>query len=153
MRVYLAVVVASAIWTAALQTPSATEGDLLQDAINYVFTGTIDPQNAPKIIDRKTCIVLVFDAKFRKYVRYYLSRFKIDAANINKIYSGTRAQYVLDVRSDDVVVEYLDLDKSTVVESFRSAQISLPGNFEQTQKALDIIFSDHCKMVQPKNPF
>jgi len=77
----------------------------------------------------------------------------MDAASINKIYSGTQPHYVLDVEGDDIIVEYLELDKTTVVQGFKSAHISLPGNFDQTQKALRIIFAEQCRKDKEKGPF
>jgi hypothetical protein len=40
-----------------------------------------------------------------------------------------------------------------VEQAYKSAQIPLPGNFDQTQKALKIIFADYCKADQLKTPF
>ena len=36
---------------------------------------------------------------------------------------------------------------------FKSAHIALPGNIERTEKALHLVFSEHCKADQPKSPF
>jgi hypothetical protein len=58
----------------------------------------------------------------------------------------------LDVKGDDVIVEYLTLDKKTVLSGNRSAQIPLPGDFDQTQKALRIVFG-RCSAEKPKAPF
>jgi hypothetical protein len=140
-------------WTASLQNLTATETDLFQEAVNYVFTGTTDPQDAPEIVDRKSCIVLIHDAKYNRYIRYHLNRFKMDTANFSKIYAGSRALYDLEVAGDEVILEYLDVDKKTVEQAYKSAQIPLPGNFDQTQKALKIIFADYCKADQLKTPF
>ena len=152
-RLCLAVAVASFLWTASLQTRVLAESDVFQQAVNYVFTGKIDPQDAPEIVDRKSCVVVVLDPKFKRYARYYLSRFKMDVANIHKRYSGSKIFGELEVEGDDVVLEYLNVDKTTVIQGYRSAQISLPGNIDQTQKALHLIFSDFCKADKPKIPF
>src|SRR4029079_12843915 len=117
------------------------------------FTGRTDPQNGPEIVDRKACVVVLREPKFNKYVRYHLSHFKMDEALYDKKYSGSRVLYELDVKGDDVVVEYLGPDKTTVVQSFRSAQIPLPVDIDLTQKALRIIFTDFCKADAPKAPF
>ena len=77
----------------------------------------------------------------------------MDGAIFGKKYSGSRSYYELDVKGDDVVIEYLNLDKKTVAQGYRSAQIPLPGDIEQTQKALRIIFTDHCQAEKPKAPF
>jgi hypothetical protein len=127
--------------------------DLFQEAVNYVFTGKTDPADAPEIVDRKSCIVVMRDPKYPRYIRYYLSRFKMDTANFQKIYAGSQTLYNLEVANDDILLEYLNIDKTTVTERYRSAQIPLPGNIDQTQKALRIIFADHCKADQTKTPF
>ena len=77
----------------------------------------------------------------------------MDDALFDKKYSGSRVSYELNVKGDDVVIEYLNLDKKTVIQGYRSAQIPLPGDIDQTQKALRIIFTDHCKAEKPKTPF
>jgi len=61
--------------------------------------------------------------------------------------------YELEVEGDDVVFEYLKPDKVTVDYGFRSAHISLPGDPEQTEKALALIFSQYCKREKPSTPF
>ena len=122
------------------------EADLFQVAVNYVLTGKTDPQEAPEIVDRKSCIVVMRDPKFKRYIRYYLSRFKMDTARFNKVYAGSQEIYDLEVESDSVLLEYLDMDKTTVTQGYKSAHIPLPGNIDLTQKALKIIFADHCKV-------
>ncbi len=144
-----AVGVASVLATTSRASAGA---DVFQQAVNYVFTGRIDPPDALEIIDRKNCVVGMQDPRFNRYTRYYLSRFKLDAARINKRYSGSRAVYDLDVQGDDVILEYLATDKKTVLQAYKSAQISLPGEFDSTQKALKII-SDSCKSEGAKAPF
>ena len=132
---------------------AVAQADLFQEAVNYVFTGKTDPADAPEIVDRNSCIVVMRDPKYPRYIRYYLSRFKMDTANFHKIYAGSQTLYNLEVANDDILLEYLNIDKTTVTERYRSAQIPLPGNIDQTQKALRIIFADHCKANQTKTPF
>ena len=136
-----------------LASPAPAETSVFQQALNYVFTGRIDPQNGPEIVDQKSCVIVLRDPKYDRYIRYYLSRFKMDDASYDKKYAGSRVNYELDVKGDDVVIEYLNADKKTVVQGYRSAQIPLPGDIDQTRKALDIIFAGHCKAEKPKVPF
>jgi hypothetical protein len=77
----------------------------------------------------------------------------MDTANFQKIYAGSQTLFNLEVANDDILLEYLNIDKTTVTERYRSAQIPLPGNIDQTQKALRIIFADYCKADQTKTPF
>jgi hypothetical protein len=148
------VVLIAVIWTVSLQqVVAATETDLFQEAVNYVFTGTTNPSDVPEIVDRKSCIVLMRDPKYKRYIRYHLKRFKMDTANFSKIYAGSRALFNLDVTGDDVILEYLDMDKTTVSQAYKSAQVPLPGNFDQTQKALKIIFTDYCRADKLETPF
>jgi hypothetical protein len=97
-------------------------------------------------------VVVVQDPRYKRYIRYYLGRFRIEDALFDKRYSGSRESYVLDVRGDDVIVEYLNTDKQTVAQSYRSAQIPLPGDIDQTRKALQIV-SDGCKSKKSNTPF
>jgi hypothetical protein len=39
----------------------------LQKAVNYLFTGRNDPQDAPEILDRKSCVVVVPDPKSKHH--------------------------------------------------------------------------------------
>jgi len=149
----LTVTFALMLCAASLPAQAPADDNVLQQALNYALTGKIDPDIGPTVVDRKSCIIVMPDPKFKRYIRYYLSRFKMDAASINKIYSGTQPHYVLDVEGDDIIVEYLELDKTTVVQGFKSAHISLPGNFDQTQKALRIIFAEQCRKDKEKGPF
>jgi hypothetical protein len=148
----LVVVAVSFLWIAPLQIRAVAGDDVLQLAINYVFTGRIDPSDRPEIVDRKSCTIVVFESKFQAYVRYYLSRFKLDSAKISKLYSGQQIVYVLELQGDDIVVEHLNPDKTTVTRAFKSVQIALPGNIDQSEKALRII-ADHCKPEESKSPF
>ena len=131
----------------------AVADDALQAAVNYVFTGKIAPENGPKIVDLKSCVVVIPDQKFKRYVRYYLSRFKMDGSRISKTYSGRQTKYTLEVDGDDAIIEYLSLDQATVTNGYKSAQIPLPGNIDQTERALHLIFTEHCKSDEPKAPF
>jgi len=140
------------LWTVPLQIRALAEDDPLQKAVNYLFTGRIDPQNTPEILDRKTCVVVVSDPKSKKYVRYYLGRFRKDTTLIDKTYAGSDTVYNLDIKGAEVIVEYLDNDKTTVLHGHKSAQISLPEDIDQTNKALEIIAS-LCRNAKPKAPF
>src|SRR2546421_8148931 len=88
IRWSLAIAALSFFATAALQLRAMAEDDVFQHAVNYVFTGRVDPQDSPEIADRKSCIVVVSDPKNKRYIRYYLSRFKMDVSRISKTYSG-----------------------------------------------------------------
>src|SRR4249920_2418039 len=72
----------------SLQTPASSEADVFQQAVNYVFTGSVDPQDGPEIVDRKSCVIVLRDPKFNRYIRYHLSRFNMDGAIFGKKYSG-----------------------------------------------------------------
>jgi hypothetical protein len=147
------VAVTALLWTAALQPQAAAEDDLLQKAVNYVFTGSVEPENPPEITDRKSCVVVVADAKWKRFIRYDLSRLKLDEPRINSTYSGRQANYQLDVEGDKVVVEYLGADKKTVTNGYKSAQIPLPGDIERTRKAIQWLGA-RCKPGDAANlPF
>jgi hypothetical protein len=148
----LAVAAVSFLWIAPLQVRAMAEDNVLQLGINYIFTGRIDPPDRPEIVDQTSCIVVVFEPKFQTYARYYLSRFRLDNARISKTYSGQQILYILEAQGDDIVVEHLDPDKTTVARGFKSAQIALPGDIDQSEKALRII-ADRCKAEKPKSPF
>ena len=139
----------------ALVSQAGADGaeDRFQQAVNYVFTGRIDPANGPEIVDRQSCIVRVPEPKFNRYARYYLSRFKMETARISKKYAGAQTLYELEVEGDDVILEYLKPDKTTADYGFRSAHISLPGDPDQAEKALALIFSQFCKPERPRSPF
>jgi hypothetical protein len=77
----------------------------------------------------------------------------MDTATFTKTYAGSQVLYDLEVDSDNVLLEYLEMDKTTVARGYKSAHIRLPGNIDQTQKALKIIFADYCKAEQQKAPF
>ena len=145
--------VACCLGMAVGQSHAVGAEDRFQQAVNYVFTGKLDPPNPPEIVDRKACIVLVAEPKFNRYARYYLTRFKMDTARISKKYAGSQTLHELEVEGDDVVFEYLKADKMTVDYGFRSTHISLPGDPDQTEKAFALIFSQYCKAERPRNPF
>jgi hypothetical protein len=147
-RVCLAGGVVVFLWIVPLQIRALSEDDPLQKAVNYLFTGRNDPQDAPEILDRKSCVVVVPDPKSKQSIRYYLGRFKMDTAFINKTYAGSETIYSLDVKGAEVIVEYLDIGKSTVLHGHKSAQISLPGDIDQTNKALALIAS-LCRNSKP----
>jgi hypothetical protein len=126
--------------------------ELLQKAFNYVFTGTIDPKDTPEIVDLASCAVVVPDTRYPRLIRYYFGRIRPDNSRITKDYAGRQTLYKLEIESDNIVIEYLTADKTTVTQAFRSAQINLPGDIEQTQKALKVI-ADRCKGDGSKSPF
>jgi hypothetical protein len=135
------------------QAGAAAEDDVLQQAVNYVFTGSTQPQDGPEIVDRKSCVVVLPEPKFKRYARYYLGRFKMDVSRISKKYSGHDVSHELEVEGDSVVLEFLKSDKKTVDYGFKSAHIALPGNIDRTEKALALIFAEYCKVERPKTPF
>jgi hypothetical protein len=153
MKFSLAVATVSFLWMAPPQARAAAEDDVLQQAVNYVFTGSTDPRDGPEIVDRKSCVVVVPEPKLRRYARYYLTRFKMDVSRISKKYSGHDVAYELEVEGDSVLLEFLKPDKTTVDYGFKSAHISLPGNIDRTEKALALIFSEYCKVEKPRTPF
>jgi len=152
IRLRLALAFASLLFAAPLQSRAA-EDDMLQKAVNYVFTGRIDPLDGPAIANRKSCVVVVPDPQFKRYIRYYLIRFKMEESRISKLYSGSKISYELEVGGDDTIVEYLNIDKTTIDFGLKSVHISLPGDIAQTEKALHLIFNEYCKPEKPKTPF
>jgi hypothetical protein len=120
------------------------QGDVLQQAVDYVFTGAVDPSTGVEITDRKSCVVVVADPKWKRLVRYYLPRLGLDDPRINRVYSGRQPRYQLDAESDRTVVEYLSPDKKTVLNGYKSAQIPLPGDIDRTRKAIQLIAA-RCK--------
>lgn len=154
-RLSVAIAVALFLWMAPLQTRAMTEDDVFQQAINYIFTGQIDPnpKHQPEIVDRKTCVVVVPKPDINRYARYYLNRFKMDVSRISKRYAGRRVFYQLEVEGDDIIFESLKADKTTVEFGLRSVHISLPGNIDQTEKALKLVFAEYCKPDKLKSLF
>ena len=153
IRLVLVSVLASLFLTVNAPGRAVAVEDRLQQAVNYVFTGKIDPANGPQIVDPKTCAVLVPEPKFNRYARYHLTRFKMETARISKKYAGSQTMYELEVEGDDILLEYLKADKTTVDYGFRSAHIALPGDPDQTEKALALIFSQYCKVEKSRRPF
>jgi hypothetical protein len=149
----LAIAAASILVLVPLQTRAMSEDDVFQQAVNYIFTGRIDPKGGPEIVDPKACIVVLPEPDLNRYARYYLNRFKMDVSRISKKYAGRQVLYELEVEGDDVILEFLKADKATVNFGFKSAHISLPGNIDRTEKALHLVFDGHCKADQPKSPF
>jgi hypothetical protein len=142
-------------WTTVVETRAMTEAedDVFRQAINYIFAGRIDPDIYPEIVDRKACIVVVPQPNFNGYARYYLKRFKMDVSRISRKYAGRRVYYELEVEGDDIIFESLKADKMTVEFGLRLAHISLPGDIDQTEKALKLVFAEHCKPAKPFSPF
>jgi len=77
----------------------------------------------------------------------------MEEALFDKIYLGSQIGYELDVKGNDTIIEYLGSDKRTITQRYRSAQIPLPGDIDQTQKAFRLIFADYCKPQKSKGPF
>src|SRR6266540_709551 len=142
MTRFPAVAFAAIVGWVPLQSQSVAEDDLLEKAINYLFTGRTDPKDGPEFVDRKSCTVLIPDPRNNRVARYYLSRFRMDDASIINKYSGSHVIYELDVRADDAVVEYLTPDKASVIQGYRSAQIPLPGDIQGIKKAIQIISAE-----------
>jgi hypothetical protein len=136
-----------------LTPPAKAADDQLQQLVNYIFTGSIAPPDPPQIVDRDTCVVLVHEVQFNRFARYYLKRFNMDTAQVAKRYAGSRVLYELDVNGDDIILEFLKADNTTVDYGFRSAHIPLPGDIAQTEKALRLIYAEHCKTEKAKPPF
>jgi hypothetical protein len=130
----------------------AAQDAALQQAVNYVFTGRVDPPVAPEITDRNACIVVLPDRRNNRHVRYYLKRFNVDSAWFSKRYSGRDVLYTLEVEGPDTIVEYLTADKSRVSYGFKSTNIPLTGDVDLTKKALERIAS-LCPPERPKAPF
>jgi hypothetical protein len=95
----------------------------------------------------------VHEPQFHRSERYYLKRFNMDGAQVAKRYAGSRVLYELDVNGDDIILEFLKADNTTVDYGFRSAHIPLPGDIAQTEKALRLIYAEHCKTEKAKPPF
>ena len=127
------------------------ETSKLQQAITYVFTGSIEPQNRIEIADRKLCLVVVAEPENNRSVRYYLSRFKPERFRFEKRYVGRTPTYQLYVEGDEDVVEFLNAD-GTVSHGHRTARIAAPGDIDQTKRALQLIAAE-CKPEKPKPLF
>jgi hypothetical protein len=134
-----------------LQPPAFAETDKLQQAITYVFTGSIAPQGRIAIVDRKPCVVIVAEPENSRAVRYHLSRFKPDRFRFETRYVGRTPTYQLYVEGDEDVVEFLNTDM-TVSHGHRTARFALPGDIDQSKRALQLI-ADECKPDKPKPLF
>ena len=146
-----ALAIAVALLTALPQAHAAAEPDVLQRAINYIFTGRLDPQNGPKIVDRDTCTVLVPDPANQRTIRYRFGRVNTDRLLVEKIYAGRLPNYRLSIEGDEDVIEFLNPDMS-VAHAHRTAQIPLPGEIGAIERALKLV-ADRCKSPGPKLPF
>jgi hypothetical protein len=135
----------------APHTRAPAEVDALQQAVNYVFTGKLNPDPGPRIVDRDACTVLVSEPANKRSVRYYLGRINMDRTQIEKIYAGRLPTYRLAVEGDEDVVEFLNPDL-TVAHGHRTAQIPLPGEIALTERALRLI-RERCEGEKPKPPF
>src|SRR5437016_6262717 len=98
----------------AVRASDLAADDVVQKLVNYIFTGEVAPQDAPEIVDRKSCIVLVHEPRFNRFARYYLNRFRMDTARISKKYAGSKVLLEWEVEGDEIVLEYLKPDKRTV---------------------------------------
>jgi hypothetical protein len=132
-------------------TRAIAETDKLQQAITYVFTGNIEPHGTIKIVDRKSCVVVVSEPENDRATRYHLSRFKPDSFRFEKRYVGRAPTYQLYVEGDEDVVEFLNPDM-TVSHGHRTARFPLPGDIDQSRRALQLI-ADECKAEKPKPLF
>ena len=77
----------------------------------------------------------------------------MEGSRVNKTYAGPQLSYELEVGGDDIIVEYLNIDKTTVNFGLKSVHISLPGNIDQTEKAFHLVFGEYCKAEKAKTPF
>ena len=144
----LSTAAAAAIALLPIGLPSAkAEADILEQAINYVFTGQVAPQEDLEIVDRKACIVQLAEPDSKRKTRYYLSRFKMDTARYEKLYSGRVPSYRVYIEGDDDVVEFLNPDM-TISHAHRSARFPLPGDIDRSQRALRLI-AEKCKHDEP----
>ena len=138
-----AALAAAIAWLPISSSPAAAEADVLAQAINYVFTGKIKPPKDLEIVDPKACIVQLTDPSTKRATSYYLSRFKMETARYEKLYSGRLPSYNLYVEGDDDVVEALNPDMS-VAHAHRSARFPLPGDIDRSRRALRLI-DEKCK--------
>jgi hypothetical protein len=134
-----------------VHTRASAESEKLQQAITYIFTGSIEPQDHIEIADRKLCVVVVTEPDRGRPARYHLSRFKPDTFRFEKRYVGRSPTYQLYVEGDDDVVEFLNPDM-TVSRGHRTARFPLPGDIDQSERALRLI-ADECKPEKPKPLF
>ena len=102
------------LWIVPLQIRALTEDDPLQKAVNYLFTGRNDPQDAPEILDRKSCVVVVPDSKSKQTIRYYLGRFRMDTAF--EQYPGVKEAAGRTTEAQSGVLRYARSQHRTLVE-------------------------------------
>ncbi len=145
---FIAVMVLASI---VVPTRAFSESEKLRQAITYVFTGSIEPHDTIEIVDPKLCVVTVSEPDRNRSVRYYLSRFNPDTFRFEKRYVGRTPTYQLYVEGDEDVVEFLNPDK-TVSHGHRTARFALPGDIDQSERALRVI-ADECKPDKPKPLF
>jgi len=150
-RITMLAAAAAVVLRPMVGPPAWAGGDALQQAINYVFTGRIDPDRGPMLVDRNACTVMVTDPRSKRSTRYHLSRFRLDAPRFEKLYAGRMPNYRLVAEGDDNVVEFLNPDMS-VSHGHRTVQIPLPGDFDQSQRALRLI-AEQCRPKKPKPLF
>lgn len=153
-RLIRAVTTAAAVSLPIFGPPAlapALADDALQQAINYVFTGRVDPEHGPEMIDRNGCVVAVLDPLSNRMTRYHLGRFRLNSPRFEKLYAGRMPSYRLVAEGDDDVIEFLNPD-GTISHGQRTVQIPLPGDFDQSQRALRLI-AEQCKPRPPKPLF
>jgi hypothetical protein len=101
-----------------VQVVAQEPDQLFVQAVNYLFTGRINPPGGPEILDTKSCIVVVAEPKFNRYARYYLNRIKLDTARISKKYAGTQLIYEWEVEGDEIIFEYPSPTKRRSITAF-----------------------------------
>jgi hypothetical protein len=134
-----------------LHMPAFADAGRLQQAINYVFTGDIAAQPNIEIADGNLCVVVVSEPERNRVSRYHLRRFKPETFRFEQRYVGRTPTYQLYVEGDEDVIEFLNPDRS-VSHSHRTARFALPGDIDQSRRALRLI-SEQCKPEKPKPLF
>jgi len=102
------------LWIVLTQIHALAEDDSLQKAVNYLFRGRNDPQDAPEILDRKSCVVVVPDSKSKQTIRYYLGRFRMDTAF--EQYPGVKEAAGRTTEAQSGVLRYARSQHRTLVE-------------------------------------
>src|SRR5258708_24817682 len=74
MRLSLAVAAVSCLCMFLPQARAAALDDVLQQALNHVFTSSTDPQNGPDIVARTPSVGTVPAAKLKRYATHHLTR-------------------------------------------------------------------------------
>ncbi len=134
-----------------LHMPASAETDRLRQAITYIFTGSIEPQENIEVADGTPCVVIVSEPDRNRISRYHLRRFKPETFRFEQRYVGRTPTYQLYVEGDEDVIEFLSSDRS-VSHSHRTARFALPGDIDQSRRALRLI-SEQCKPEKPKPLF